>query len=185
MNKQEIVTYLEKVNHSIKKRKEVTCFFFSNTHLIPTILDLVFDVDSKISTRATWVLEFMVRENVKILLPYLDLVCKKMSTIYQDSAVRPIAKICEFLIEAYNKDNLEVKKYLKPKHIEQITELCFDYLINNQKVAAKAYSMNVLFLLGKENDWIYLELKLILQRGMAIESAAFKARARQILKKIT
>ncbi len=184
MNRQEIEQYLESINHSIAKRKEATTYFFKQPSLTPLILEIAFTVDSKISTRATWLLEFMTREHITFILPYLDLFCKNMKHVYQDASVRPIAKICEHLIEAYYKENSEVKKHLTASYKEQITELCFDYLISNQKVAAKAYSMNVLFLLGKETDWIHPALKQILQRDINTESAAFKARAKQILKKI-
>ena len=57
-------------------------------------------------------------------------------------------------------------------------------MITDQKIAPKAYSMNSLFLLGKEFDWIHPELALILERDLHMQSSGFKARARHILKKI-
>ena len=57
-------------------------------------------------------------------------------------------------------------------------------MINDEKVAPKAYAMTSLYLLGKEYSWINPELVLILERDFKMQSAAFKARARQILKKI-
>ena len=63
-------------------------------------------------------------------------------------------------------------------------EVAFEYMIGDYKVAPKAYSMNTLYLFGKEFDWIYPELVSILERNFYNESAAFKARARHILKKI-
>ena len=44
--------------------------------------------------------------------------------------------------------------------------------------------MTTLYLFGKEFDWIHPELAIILERDFYNESAAFKARARHILKKI-
>ena len=57
-------------------------------------------------------------------------------------------------------------------------------MITDQKVAAKAYSMNTLYLLGKDFDWIHPELKRILEDNFHSGSAAFKARARHLLKKL-
>jgi len=57
-------------------------------------------------------------------------------------------------------------------------------MINNEKVAPKAYSMSTLFLFGKDYDWVHPELKIILERDFSIQSAAFKARAKQILHKM-
>ena len=69
-------------------------------------------------------------------------------------------------------------------HQERIIETCFDYMINDEKVAPKAYGMVALFLFGKHFDWVHPELKIILDRDYPKQSPAFKARARQILKKI-
>ena len=44
--------------------------------------------------------------------------------------------------------------------------------------------MRSLFLLGKQFDWIYPELKLTLEQDYAKHSAAYKAAARDILKQI-
>ena len=77
-----------------------------------------------------------------------------------------------------------IKHTLKKSHIEAIVEVCFDYLINDEKIAPKAYSMNTLFLFGKDLDWVHPELKTIIERDYQIQSSGFKARARQILKKL-
>ena len=108
-----------------------------------------------------------------------------MHKVHLDSAVRPIAKIYEYLIEAYyHKNPNHTKDYLKPIHKERIIELSFDYMITDQKVATKAYSMNSLYLLGKEYPWIHPELMQILEQGFASGSAAYKARSRHLLKKL-
>jgi hypothetical protein len=57
-------------------------------------------------------------------------------------------------------------------------------MINDEKIAPKAYAMNTLFLLGTDYDWIHPELALILERDFQMQSSGFKARARHILKKI-
>jgi hypothetical protein len=130
-------------------------------------------------------MEFVTREHLDSILPYLDLFTEQMHTVHLDPAVRPVAKICEYLIEAYyHRDNNHTKDYLKHEHKERIIELSFDYMITNQKVAAKAYSMNTLYLLGNEYDWIHPELITILEKDFNLNTAAFKARARQILHKM-
>ena len=39
-------------------------------------------------------------------------------------------------------------------------------MISDQKVATKAYTMNALYLLGKNYDWVHQELKLIIQQNI-------------------
>jgi|TARA_R110000751_G_scaffold7805_3_gene31542 hypothetical protein len=175
---------LNYVNHSREKRLYYAHMLLANTSLIPKILDITFKVDDKISPRAAWVLEFMCKENLEALIPYLDTFTENMGRVHLDSAERPVAKICEYIaIAYYAKTPSKLKEALLPRHREKIIEACFDWLITDAKVAAKAYSMNTLFLFGKDYDWVHPELITILQRDFASQSAAFKARAKQILHK--
>ena len=185
MTKEELYKELSYINHSRDNRKKYASLVISNPDLIPKVIDILFQVNDKTSFRAAWLLEFVARENLDSILPYLDGFIENMHTVHLDPAVRPVAKICEYLIEAYyHRDNNHTKDYLKLAHKEKIIELSFDYMITDQKVAAKAYSMNSLYLLGKEYDWIHPELAMILERDFNSGSAAFKARARHLLKKL-
>lgn len=176
---------LNYVNHSREKRLYYAHLMQDNPDLVPKLLDILFMVDDKISPRAAWVFEFMCNNNIETIIPYLDTFTKNMHTVHLDSAVRPVAKICEFLAKAYTaKTDNNIKKALTETHKERIIETCFDYMINDEKIAPKAYSMNTLFLFGKDYDWVYPELVLILERDYQMQSSGFKARARHILKKI-
>jgi len=175
---------LNYVNHSKEKRLYYANLMTNTPHLIPKLLDILFMVDDKMSPRAAWVFEFMCNHNIETIIPYLDRFTEHLHNVHLDSAVRPVAKICEMIAKAYTSrfDN-KIKRVLNSKHKERIIETCFDYLINDEKVAPKAYGMVALFLLGKEYDWVHPELILILERDFQQQSAAFKARARHILKK--
>lgn len=185
MTTEELYKELDYVNHSRENRKKYALLVINNPELITQVMDILFRVDDKVSCRAGWLLEFVARENLDSVLPHLDRFTFKMHKVHLDSAVRPIAKICEYLVEAYyNKNENLTKEKLKPKHKEKIIELCFDYMITDQKIATKAYAMNTLFLLGKDFDWIHPELKMILEKDFQSGSAGYKARARCLLKKI-
>ena len=181
----ELYNELNYVNHSREKRLYYANLVTNNPDLIPKLLDILFMVDDKISPRAAWVFEFMCNHDIEIIIPYLDKFTENMKRVHKDSAVRPIAKICEFLAKAYtSKTSNNIKNVLTEIHKERIIETCFDYMINDEKIAPKAYSMNTLFLLGNEYDWVHPELTLILERDFQMQSSGFKARARHILKKI-
>ncbi|WP_452232024.1 adenylosuccinate lyase [Lacinutrix sp. MEBiC02595] len=176
---------LNYVNHSREKRLHYANLVIDNPDLIEKLLEILFMVDDKISPRAAWVFEFMCKENLEEAIPYLDYFTQNMQKVHQDSAVRPVAKVCEYLINAYySKTENRIKTELLPKHREKIIEVCFDYMINDEKIAPKAYSMHCLYLLGKDQDWIHPELVLILERDFQMQSSGFKARAKQILVKI-
>ncbi len=185
MSTEELYKDLRYVNHSREKRLYYANLVIQNPDLIPSLLDILFRVDDKTSCRAAWVFEFMCGERLEAALPYLDTFTEHMHRVHLDPAVRPVAKVCEYLVKAYyNKNANEVQKALLPLHKERIVEACFDWMINDEKIAPKAYAMNALYLLGREYDWIHPELAMILERDYQMQSSGFKARARHILKKI-
>ena len=185
MTTEQLYEELNYVNHSREKRLFYANLVIDNPDLIPKLLDILFMVDDKISCRAAWVFEFMCGENLDASIPYLDTFTKHVHKVHLDSAVRPVAKVCEYLVKAnYGKTDNPIKQALKPIHKDRIIEVCFDYMINDEKIAPKAYAMNSLFLLGQDYDWIHPELALILERDYQMQSSGFKARARHILKKI-
>lgn len=185
MTTTELYQELSYVNHSREKRTYYANLVIDNPGLVPKLLEILFMVDDKISPRAAWVFEFMCNTNIESIIPFLDQFTQNMHKVHLDSAVRPVAKICELLAKAYtSKTNNEIKTALNAPHKERIIETCFDYMINDEKIAPKAYSMNTLFLLGSEYDWVHPELLLILERDFQMQSSGFKARARHIIKKI-
>lgn len=157
----------------------------NDQNLVAPLLEIAFYADDPISSRACWVLEFVLKEKLDYLLPYLEKFTTSIAHLHLDSSVRPMAKICEFLLKAYFSRTInEVQKMLTEQHLERITTACFDWLIGKQKVAVKAYSMTCLQLLGQKFNWIHPELKMVLEQNYADGSAAYKARARMTLAKI-
>jgi len=176
---------INKTNHSREKRNHFANLILENPELLPELLDICHRVDDQISCKASWGLEFLCKNNLNAILSHVDPLIAIFPMVYQHPAVRPMAKICEYLTIAYYKEKIpEVKKQLHPIHREKITEACFDWLISDQKVASKAYAMTSLYLLGTEFKWVHPELKTILEKNYHHNSAAYKARARMILKKL-
>lgn len=142
-------------------------------------------LDDKISCKAARVLELLCGDYLHLIIPYLDEFTENIDKVHLDSAVRPVAKICEYLGKAYDtKEKNEIQSTLTSKHKEKIVEACFDWMISDVKIAPKAYAMNTLYVFGKESDWIHPELVQILERDFQLQSCGFKARAKHILKKI-
>lgn len=182
---EQLYNELNYVNHSREKRLYYANLVISQPELIPGLLEILFKVDDKISCRAAWVFEFMCGEKLEAIIPYLDVFTDQIHKVHFDSAVRPVAKICEYLVTAYySKSDNDIKTALTSKHKEKIVEACFDWMINDEKIAPKAYAMNTLYLLGQDYNWIHPELVLILERDYQIQSSGFKARARHILKRL-
>jgi hypothetical protein len=163
-------------------RLRIANIVIKNPELFKPLLEIVFDVDNKLSIKAAWTLEFVCAKKLDWLLPHLNYFTQNIDKIKFDSAVRPIAKICQFLANSYaSKNNSTIKLKINSTHIKRIIETGFDWLIGNQKVAVKAYTMETLFLFGKNNNWVHQELQLVIEQNIMKESAAYKARGKKIL----
>lgn len=186
MNKEQLYQALDYVNHSREKRKEMAQLVSDNSNLVLPLLEIAFDDKDAISSKACWVIEFTTKESLSSIFPYLDLFTSNIELLKRDSSVRPMAKVCEYLITSYfQKTKTDAQDQLKKEHLEKIASACFDWLIGNHKVAAQAYSMTCLLLLGRKFDWIHPELKMVLEQNYNTGSAAYKARARMTLAKIS
>ncbi|XLS27867.1 adenylosuccinate lyase [Flavobacteriaceae bacterium M23B6Z8] len=153
--------------------------------LMPELLRVCFMFDEEVSSRACWVLEFVCHKRLEQLTPYLDTFTEQLKNFKLDSSKRPVAKICQLMVFAYfGKKPSVFKEKLTDVHLDHITEATFDWLINDEKVAAKAYSIYTLFELGKKYEWIYPELKMVLEKDIHHQSAGYKATARKILSKL-
>ena len=149
--------------------------------LLPDLITIAFDIKDKNHHRACWILELVCEAKIEWLAPHLDSFCKTLPLFTNESAMRPISKICLFTSEYHHKN----PGFLNRNHIQDIIEACFDWLINPEtKVATKAYGMRALYLLGKNEDWIYPELSRILSEDSAKYSAGYKAAAKDILRRI-
>ncbi|NRT10893.1 hypothetical protein [Flavobacterium sp. 14A] len=126
--------------------------------------------------KATWILEMIIDTQPHLLTDHLDFFCQNINKFKNESAIRSAAKTC-----------LHISRHLTLSSKQQnlITENCLDWLITtNRKVATKAYAIRTLYELGKEIRWIHPELKEILIQDYPTHSSAYKAVAREILKKI-
>ncbi|WP_340198952.1 adenylosuccinate lyase [Ascidiimonas sp. W6] len=166
-------------------RKRLSNQVLKDPSLLPELLRICFLFDDPVSSRACWVLEFVCQEKLELLIPYLNNFTAQLRNFRLDSSKRPIAKVCQLLILAYfGKKPSVFKQELTELYLERITEATFDWLINDEKVAAKAYSIYTLFELGKKYSWIYPELQLVLRKDIPEQSAGYKAAAKKILSRL-
>lgn len=176
---------LETLKAYRKDREILADWILTHPENFELLLKTCFQVNENVSYKAIWVLELVYIKKPQLLYPHLNLFMSQLPKVCKHQAVRPLAKICEVLLTLYYKNHhLPTRTFLIKSHREQLTEICFDWLISNQKVAVKAYAMQCLFLLGKEIDWVHPELKIILEKDFASEQPAFKARARHLLRKL-
>ena len=174
-------------NPKRENRQRVADIVLENQNLFKDLVTLTFKVDDKNSIKAAWILEWIcTHHHLNWIIPHLDEFSNNISTLKFDSAIRPCAKICEHLANAFyaSKEN-DIKKTLTNTQIDKIISCGFDWLITPQKIAVRAYTMNTLYLFGLERDWIHPELKHLIETKIIHESKGCKARGKHILGLIT
>ena len=158
-------------------REFIRDYVFQNSEKLQFLIEIGLNENDKIHFKACWILELIFELKLELILPFLDDFIAKIPFYKNDSAIRPVSKICLFLSKSKTiklSENQETK----------IIETCLDWLIQDEKVAAKAYSMRALYNFGKKHPWINEELKMILSQDYPNHSAAYKAAAKDILKKL-
>ena len=164
-------------------RNNAAIIVLDQPKLIKQLVDLTFNINNKLSIKAAWVLEWIcTHHGIAYIHPYLNIFTENISKVHFDSAIRPCAKICEHLATAYTaKQKNETQIVLTQEHINAIIETGFDWLITDQKIAVRAYTMTSLYLFGLEKDWVHTELKHLISSKIIHESKGCKALGKKIL----
>jgi len=181
MTKKQLLLELDAMSALRTNRLRVANLVLQDKKSFKHLLDIVFDVNNKISIKAAWALEFVCKKEMQWLYRHLDYFTANIKNVHYGSVVRPMAKICELLVLQNNKTPILNFSLI---HKERIAEVAFDWLISDHKVAIKAYSMTTLFFLGKEIDWIHEELKMIITANINGSSKGYEARGKFVLSAI-
>jgi hypothetical protein len=89
--------------------------------------------------------------------------------------------------DAIKRNTVRLLQYVEipAKYQGEIMDLCFRYISSpDEAVAIKAFSLTVLQHLSRQYPEIKNELKVIIEERWDLETAAFKSRAKKILKEI-
>jgi hypothetical protein len=166
-----------------ENRLKCAQYVLENPHLFEELVCICFSPEDKNNHKACWILEFVSYEELIWLQHHLDFFFSNLKVLKDESSIRPIAKVVQLLVKSHYKKN-ENSISLSEANLQDCIEASFDWLINDVKVATKAYSIRTLHVLGNHYDWIHPELQIILNKDYGDHSAAYKAVAREVLKKI-
>ncbi|WP_116769316.1 adenylosuccinate lyase [Maribacter litoralis] len=183
MNKLELCEALNYVTALRKKRSKMASIIEADQKLIPILIDIIKDDINPVSCKASWILEYVANKDLQPILSHINTFVDALSSISLESSIRPAAKICELLVlNEFSNNKLSHNHKLTNAQLNTITEVAFDWLIGEHKVAPKAYSMTILLWLGNSISWIHPELMQILKQNYETGSSAYKARAKRTLK---
>ena len=156
-----------------------------NPETFEELLGYCFGNDKELATKATWALEFIARDKLEMLYPFLDLFFENLPKATGDGVLRSVGLICELLcIEHYKKKSDVLGDVFTKQHKLIMTDCAFDWMITGQKVACQARAMTALYFLGTEQDWIHPELAQIIEQNIHQGSPGYKARGKATLELI-
>lgn len=141
--------------------------------------------DKEDNFAASWIFDHVMRKKLELIIPLLNDFIEGLNQMQSESSIRPMAHICQLLTQAYYKAKHPLFiDALSLAHLEKMATVCFDWLIEEHKVATKVFAMTSLFHLGKTFDWIRPELKSVLEQHIPKGSAGFQNRGIKILNKL-
>jgi len=185
MDKTTFLKILESDTQKLKYRDILVNACLKNTSWASFLLNNMKSVDNENSNFSARILELSCKENIEIIIPYLDFFCELLNKVKLNGVIRVCSKICELLmIEYFIKNNHKIKNSLQNEHLEKIIEAGFIWMITDQQIAVQAYTMQALYLLGTKYGWIHNDLAIIIERNIPTSSTGYKNRGRKVLKAI-
>lgn len=158
-------------------------FVAENPDLIADLVVFCFDTNHKSHVRACCILEKVFEIDINLSLPFLDYIALHIHQLKNDSAIRSVSRFIRFLVQKNSRDGSKATPILTAFQLEKLSEAAFDWLISDYRIAVKSNAIYILFELGKSVDWIYPELKMILEQD-ASYSPGYKAAVRNVLEKL-
>lgn len=168
---------LAKSNASTICRNGIRDFVVDNPAYMDDLISFATDLTNKNQYKGVWIVEMLAETHTEMLLPFIDRIADIASKYIHESAIRGISRTILFLAASK-------KISLTKSQQEKFIETSLDRLIGDYKVAPKAFAMYALGHYAREHDWIKEELRNIINKDFANQSAGYKAAAREVLRKI-
>jgi hypothetical protein len=152
---------------------KISAFACSSPKHFKELMQCFLSDEYRLAQRAAWCVSHSAEQHVELIRPYIkDLVEQLQRKDVHDAVIRNSVRILQ---------EIEIPE---PLH-GNLMNSCFIFIESpSTPVAIKAFSLTTLFNLSKLYPEINNELKLIIEERWNNETAAFKSRGRQILKKL-
>lgn len=135
------------------------------------IIGIIYTEKDPLPKRAAWLLEVIIRKNPDLVKPYIKL--------FIDSVLKVEDPIKRGIFRALGDQKIPEK--LKGKTLD----ICFEVMLSaDRPVAVKVFAMEVAGNIAKEHPELIRELKTVIEDQWEKNTAAFRARARMVLKKL-
>jgi len=157
--------------HSKQNCKTIFQWVGSDVSRFNQLFNLFVNDEYRITQRAAWPISYCVIAHPEFIVNKFDQLIKNLQKSHlHDSVKRNTVRLLQAI---------EI-----PKEYEGVVmEICFNYVESStEAVAIKAFSLTILGKLAKKYPEIIPEIKLLISDQLAHQTAAFKVRAKKLLK---
>ncbi len=175
------VDILNNVDASLDKRKSAAHLLSESSDLMRQTITIAQE-NNELSLNALMVFEVLGRSDFSKLEPVVSRLIDAANIFKNASSRRCLAKIFNFAINRHMDELSEFE--LSREEKSEIIKLSFLWLISNEKTAVKVFSMQNIYDLREDENWIKEELKGIIRKDLPNSSAGYKSRGVKILRKL-
>lgn len=156
--------------HSREQTLKISKYIDSDSKRFAELIKLFMGDEYRVTQRAAWVVSYCAQEHPQLVKPYLSRLVKNLE--------KP------GLHDAVKRNTLKVLEMLSiPKALQgQVADTCFKFLVSQEPIAMKAYSMTILLNICKEEPDLKNELRLIVEDMIPLGSPGIRARGKKVLK---
>lgn len=160
---------------SMKEAEWVATSALENPEIFSKLLEYSYSPDKKLAFHSSWILTKVCDKFPEIIYPYLSPIVEMLSKLDNESALRSLLRI----ISLSDPERIDTKQH------GLLTDFCFNILKSGSSaVAAKAYSMEILYKLSLIYPELANELSTTIRILLEDGSGGIISRGRMILKKL-
>jgi len=135
------------------------------------LMEFFLSGDEPLAKKSAWIIGHAAEQYPELVTPWLELMIKKIQCPGVHGALkRNVVRILQFAS-------------LPRKLQGTVATLCFEYLSSiNEPIAVRTFSMTVLDKIAQKEPALKKELELLVQQMLPYSTAAFRSRAKKVLK---
>jgi hypothetical protein len=156
--------------HSKQQTMAIVEFIGEDPKRFAELMKVFFEGEYRLTQRAAWPMNYCAERHPKLILPYLPklLGCLEREDMH-DAVKRNVMRLLQYI---------EIPKRLMGKVYARSVDFIDDA---DQPIAVRVFAMTVAARIAKSEPALMNELQLIVRKHLPHSTAAFRARAKQIL----
>ncbi len=156
--------------HSRQRTMAIVEFIGDDPQRFAELMKVFFERDYRLTQRAAWPMNYCAERHSSLIQPYLP---KLLDCLDRDDMHEAIRRNIMRLLQY-----VEIPKRLSGKIYDQSVNLLDD---PDQPIAVRVFAMSVAARIAKTEPDLMNELRLIIHKHLPHSTAAFRARAKQVL----